>query len=267
MNKKLGLKVLLQNPFAVIMEGIRVRQNEYFKRKIMSSYTIHQLPTIDILDFFQTIEEDVNTYSFLTGTSQITDLMLLKLLARKFENCSYLEIGSWRGESLANISDVTNDCTSVTLSKSEMKELKFSEDFIQAHGFFSDNIKSITKIEHNSQTYDFGQLNKKFDLIFVDGDHSYDGIRIDTQKVFSLRKNEKSVIVWHDYGFDPESVRYSTLKAILDGIPKEKHKNLFHISNSMCAVYIEEADYPTSYIRFPSKPNKNFSIHITSKRI
>lgn len=267
MNKKLGLKILLQNPLAVIMEGIRVRQQEYFRKKVVSTYNVEQLQTIDILDLFPNLNENINSYSFLVGTSLISDLILLKSLARRFENCAYLEIGSWRGESLANIDDVTNDCTSLTLSKAEMKALNFSDEFIKVHGIFSDHIKTITKIEHNSHTYDFNQLNKSFDLIFVDGDHSYEGILNDSRKVFPLRKNEKSIIVWHDYGFDTENVRHSTLKAILDGIPKNKHKNLYHISNTMCAVYIEDLNIPTTYTRFPSYPNKKFSLKVVAERL
>jgi predicted O-methyltransferase YrrM len=267
MNKKSGLKVLFQNPLAVVMEGIRARQQEYFRKKTISIYNIEQLKTIDLLDLFPNLNESIETYSFLAGTSLVSDLILLKSLARSFDNCAYLEIGSWRGESLVNICDVTKDCTSLTLSKAEMKALNLSEEFINVHGYFSDSIETITKIEHNSRTYDFNQLNKTFDLIFVDGDHSYEGVLSDSQKIFPLRKNERSIIVWHDYGFDPENVRYSTLKAILDGIPKNKHKNLYHISNTMCAVYIENINIPTTQTRFPSYPNKRFSLKVIAEKL
>lgn len=56
-------------------------------------------------------------------------------------------------------------------------------------------------------------------------------------KSISASENGKSIIVWHDYGFDPEGVRYSTLKAILDGIPKITIKTyiMFQIR---CVLYI-----------------------------
>jgi hypothetical protein len=66
MNKKLGLKVLLQNPFAVVMEGIRVRQQEYFRKKTISDYNIEQLQTIDLLDLFPGLNENIDTYSFFS---------------------------------------------------------------------------------------------------------------------------------------------------------------------------------------------------------
>ena len=267
MKKSLGMKILLQNPLKVIMEGIRIKQQEYYKNAVKSEYGIDQLRTIDILDLFKNIDESINTYSFLYGTSLVTDLLLLKLLSKRFDQCAFLEIGSWRGESIANVNDVTTDCTSLTLSNQQMRELNFDEKTIEIHGFFSNHIKSIKKIEANSFTFDFTTLDKKYDLVFIDGDHSYDGVLNDTKKVLPILKNEKSIIVWHDYNFDPELVRHSTLKAILDGIPKDKHKNLYHISNTMCAVYMEDIDIPTTFTSIPSYPNKNFKLTIKAERV
>lgn len=266
MNKKLGLKVLFHNPIQVLLDGVRAQQQQYFRKKILSEYNIEQLKTIDLLDLFPNLNESIETYSFLSGTSLITDMVLLKSLAKKFDKCAYLEIGSWRGESLANVCDVTDDCTSLTLSKAEMKSMKFSNEFINVHGLFSNHLKNLKKIESNSHTYDFNQMNKKFDLMFVDGDHSYEGVLNDTKKVFSIRKNEKSIIVWHDYCFDTENVRHSTLKGILDGIPKNKHGNLYHVSNTMCAVYIENLEISSAYTHYPSYPNKKFSLKINAEK-
>ncbi len=267
MNKKLGLKVLFQNPFATIIEGIRNREQSYYAKQIKSQYNIDKLPTIDLLDLFPDLDETIESYSFLNGTSLITDLILLKSLAKKFDNCAYLEIGSWRGESLVNVASVSNDITSLTLSEKEMRSFNLGEDFIKVHGVFSNHLENLIKIEHDSHKFDFKSLNKKFDLVFVDGDHSYEGVLNDTKKVFQILKNDKSIIVWHDYGFNTEDVRHNTLKGILDGIPLEKHKNLYHVSNTMCAVYIENCELPITYTKFPTYPNKKFSLNLKSEKI
>ena len=266
MDLKMIFNILLQHPLTVLKKGILSQEQTYFKKKIIAEYNLEQLPTIDMLDLFPNLNESINTYSFLSGTSLITDLLLLKSLAKKFDECSYLEIGSWRGESLANVSEVSKDCTSLTLSADEMRSFGFGDEFIRVHGVFLDNKDGITKHEHDSHTFDFKKFGKLFDLIFVDGDHSYKGVFNDTSKVFPYRKNEKSIIVWHDYGNNTEEVRYTTLKGILDGIPKDKHKNLYHVSNTLCAVYIEDLDLATSKISFPSFPNKVFSLSISAKK-
>lgn len=266
MNKKDGLRILLMHPIGVIMDGIRKQEQDYYRKKVLKNYGISQLPTIDLLELFPNFEETVSPYSFLTGTSLITDIALLKMLARYFENGSYLEIGSWRGESIANVSDIMSDCVSVTLSEKEMRDKKFSEDFIKVHGIYTKGI-NYRQIGHDSKTFDFCTLNKKFDLIFIDGDHSYEGILNDTKKVLPLLKNDNSIIVWHDYANGTEDVRYTTLKAILDGVPRDKQKYLFHVSNTICAVYLKKENIRTTYTKFPSFPNKKFTIHLTAEKL
>ncbi|MGA7076617.1 MAG: class I SAM-dependent methyltransferase [Halobacteriota archaeon] len=261
------LKLLIRQPFKVITNGLQALNEEQYPDQIRKKFRMEQLPTIDILDLFPDFREDLNTYSFLEGTSLVTDIMLLKSLARKFNPCSYLEIGSWRGESLVNVAEIADKCVAITLSEEEMREMKLSESFIRVHGIFSKENESIRMIYHNSQTFDFTQLNEKFDLIFVDGDHSYQGVLNDTKKVYDLRKNSRSVIVWHDYGFSTERVRYSVLSAILEGIPADKHQHLFHVSNTLCAVYVEGQKFKTYETKFPMVPDKVFSLQLQTRRI
>jgi len=261
------LKLLLKNPVATIMKGIYAQSDEMYRKSSIKQYNISHLPTIDLLDLFPQYEETLSIYTYLEGTSLPTDLLLLKKLARSIPDCNYLEIGSWRGESIKTVSEVAEHCTSVTLSSEEMKIKHTNKDFSDIHGMFSRDVKNLTEILHNSHTYDFTRLEKKFDLIFIDGDHSYEGVLNDTRKTFDLRKNSSSIIVWHDYGITTERVSHTTLKAILDGIPAEFHKNLYHISNTMCAVYMENNKLPTYETRFPTTPNKIFSVELKASKL
>ena len=127
------LKSLITNPKEIITLGyqsmVRKQHHINYEKNILGKYAISQLPTIDLLDMFPDFHEKTDHYSFLTDTSLITDILLLKSLAKKFKDCSYLEIGSLRGESLACVADVAKDCTSITLSDEEMKAFNFDEGY------------------------------------------------------------------------------------------------------------------------------------------
>lgn len=267
MGKLKDIKQFLKHPVEALLRKLNAQEELQFINLLIQDYKIDQLRTVDLLELFSDFEENLTTYSFLDGTSLITDIMLLKKLARNYPACNYLEIGSWRGESIINVSEVATHCTSISLSFHEMESMNLSKEFINVHGIFSKNAQNISEIFHNSRTFDFNKLGQKFDLIFIDGDHSYEGILNDTKKTFDLRKDATSVIVWHDYGYSTETVRHSVLKAIMDGIPAEKHKNLYHVSNTMCAVYIENASFSYYKTKFPTFPNKKFSIKLNTNKI
>jgi predicted O-methyltransferase YrrM len=56
----------------------------------------------------------------------------------------------------------------------------------------------ITMIVGDSHTFDFARWSKSVDFIFIDGDHSFDGVMCDSQAAFSMIRHG-GVIVWHDY--------------------------------------------------------------------
>ena len=156
------------------------------KGYLQKTHGYTQLRTIDILDILPDFNETVRNYSFLAQTSLITDILLLKGLARKFDACTFLEIGCWRGESIANVAEVAKECISISLSPEEMRQQNLSEEYIKLHGCLSRGFDNITYIEHNSATFDFSSLNKKFDLIYIDGDHSCSGVKISFRNTASF---------------------------------------------------------------------------------
>ena len=244
-------------------------QNQYeaCRKRICEEYKLpHGLPTIDLLYLFPHFRETVAPYSYLEGTSLPTDQALLKSLARRYEKCSYLEIGTWRGESIANVAQVAQRCVSVSLSDREMRQMKISEDFIRAHYVFCRDYDNIEYIKCNSRKYDFMPYKGAIDLVFVDGDHNYKGVLADTRTAFSLLKNDESVIVWHDYGLTTEQVRWSVLCAILDGSDEAEHGYLYHVSNTLCAVYMKKK-VPSQFIHFPQLPDKVFSLDIQAEKL
>ncbi|MEI7661974.1 MAG: class I SAM-dependent methyltransferase [Bacteroidota bacterium] len=223
------------------------------------------LPTIDLLDLLPGLNENIVDYTYLDGTSRVTDIVVLKSLARRFAGCSYLEIGSFRGESLVNVAAVAKECVSVSLSDNEMKELGLGEH-VKLQRFFSGGLQNVLHVQHNSLTYDFSQLNRKFDLIFIDGDHSYAAVKKDTENAFKLLRDENSIIVWHDYGRSYNLENWNTIAGMIDGASAENRKKIYHISNTICSVFTNR-EYATTFPKPLDLPNKTFKINLSAEKI
>lgn len=219
------------------------------------------LPSVNLMQLFPGLEEEVAPYSFLDGTSRPTDLALLRALARRTPQGRYIEFGTWRGESIANVAPLIAEAWAITFSTDAMRSAGASEGGIRAAHCFSKDLPNLKLIEANTQTYDFKDLEGQFDLVFVDADHEYPGVTIDTRNAFRLLRDERSVIVWHDYGKDYETVNWQVARGILDGAPSAEHrKNIYHVTNTLCAIYTKQplqAFVPELHL-----PDKQFSLRL-----
>jgi predicted O-methyltransferase YrrM len=224
------------------------------------------LPLLDIRILFPSLTETLDFFAVLDGGSLPTDIALLKQLSKTFDNCTYFEIGTWRGESAVNVAGNCSECYTLNLSREELISMGLNEKYADMHGFFSKSYENIKHLTGNSMNFDFQSLNKKFDLIFIDGDHHYDFVKNDTEKVFGHLIHENSIIVWHDYAFNPEKPRHEVMAAILDGTPPEYHKFLYHVSNTLCAVFMRK-ELPVSLLNSPVTPDKIFTVNFEIRNV
>ena len=214
---------------------------------------------IRLVDLMETDEVKITPYAFLSGSSLATDFALLQLLCRKYAIQDYLEIGTWRGESAANVAPFVDRVTTFNLGDEQLLSLGLPADYVASHRFFSKDIANIQHVFGDSQSFDFHQLNQRFDLIFIDGDHSTEAVRHDTKKLKSFLKNEKSILVWHDAKVDTEYPRYEVLRGIYEGLPAEMHKHVYLVENSLCAVYLP-FDIPSETIQINRLPRTAFEL-------
>lgn len=256
---------LLKNHRVSLQNAFNHYDEHMHKVSLRRKYGLEQLEIVDYLDLVSE-QVTVRNYTFLGGNSLITDMALIKFLLSKIHKAVFLEIGSWRGETLSNAAEVAETCYSVTLGKAEMKALGMSQMFETSHGLFTKGLQNVNYFFGNSLTFDFSSLPEKADLIFVDGDHSYEAVKSDTTNAFNSLKSDDSIIIWHDYGFHTEQVRHSVLEGILDGTPADKRGKIYHVSNTMCAIYLNQK-VQSKKINFPVLPNKIFDVTINVEKI
>lgn len=224
------------------------------------------LPVVDINELIPGFSGRLEIFSFLDGGSLPTDILLLKKLAESINDCSYFEIGTWRGESVANVAPVAKECYSLNLGDEELRKLNFPEEYIAQQALYSKKIPTITHLHGDSRTFDFAGLNKKFDLVFIDGDHHYEFVKNDTEKVFAHLLHDESIVVWHDYAYNPEKIRFEVLAGILDALPEEMHKNIYHVGNTLTAIYTKK-QLNTAPLDPPVKPKHIFQVDLGVKEL
>ncbi|WP_169463245.1 class I SAM-dependent methyltransferase [Kaistella palustris] len=253
---------MLKRPALInLINDSNIVYEERFKQKY-SNFT--SLPQIEIKDLNGgNAVEEVESF-LLDGSSLITDLQLLATLANRESVQTYFEIGTWRGESVHNVAKFTKDCTTLNLSAKEMEKLGWEKKYAQQHGILSEGNPRIIHLTGNTRNFDFKGLQKKYDLIFIDGDHSYDMVVSDTKNVFAHLLHENSIVVWHDYAYSAQKIRFEVFKGILDGIGAENHRYLYHPKNTMCAVFTKDKLAATVFDALEI-PSKIFEINIKQK--
>lgn len=67
-----------------------------------------------------------------------------------------------------------------------------------------EHIDNLVSMRGDSKQVDFSPFKGYFDMVFIDGDHSYEGVKSDTENAFEMVKSG-GVIAWHDYTPDGQS--------------------------------------------------------------
>lgn len=260
-----GISTLIKKPYLI---NKIIDDESLYHDKIKLSYPkfADGFPVVELTQLLPEINESIYSFAFLGGGSLPTDLLLLKGLAKQYPDCFYFEIGTWRGESAVNIASVTPNCYTLNLPNEALKNLGCNDEYLKQQGFFSNQNKSITHLKGDSTNFDFSPYYGKCDVVFIDGDHRYEGVLNDTKIAFKLLKDDNSVIVWHDYINHSFDVRWDVVQGILDGCNSNDLKYLYYVNNTLSAVFTKKSLIPASLTKMLT-PNKIFSLKIEAKKL
>ncbi|HLK96613.1 MAG TPA: hypothetical protein VK364_02490, partial [Hymenobacter sp.] len=132
-----GLASLVRNPW--LLNHVLASDEASWQQRAMAhsnrNLTAQGLPAVPLTHFLgPATDHTVRPFAFREGGSLPTDLLLLRALARQVPSCRYFEIGTWRGESAANVAEVAASVHTLNLSAPEMRTLGLSERYIELHG-------------------------------------------------------------------------------------------------------------------------------------
>jgi predicted O-methyltransferase YrrM len=174
--------------------------------------------------------------------------VLAHLIAhRKPENI--FEIGTYDGlttlhfaynspkESIIYTLDLPPDTDVTALSKQysydDLQAVKLSVETSNKRKFKNDpTITNIVELFGDSMRFDFSPYYGMIDFMFIDGNHSYEFVKSDTENAFRMLSSN-GVIVWHDYDY----ICHKDTFNYLNSLTREHGYKIYFIQGTRFAVY------------------------------
>jgi len=187
---------------------------------VPSSYQVVGM-TSDYESWILSCLSKVSDNIFEFGTCSGKNTMLMALNSNKNSNIVSLTLNQNQSKKLTSDKNDNNTSIKNIVNESNYEKFLFSGKEIE---------KKIRVIFIDSRKFNTEEYLKKFDLIFIDGGHTYSVVESDSKKAFEMLSS-KGVIIWHDYVVGKESCK-DICKYINE---LEKEKKIFHIKDtSMC---------------------------------
>jgi predicted O-methyltransferase YrrM len=169
---------------------------------------------------------------------------VLAAICRTVEARTFFEIGTNRGRTAWTVARNNPDVHVYTIdladpgsvSEAQLALTDSDRDFFmqtndrgEAYLGTAEEVR-ITTLVGDSATFDFSPYTGRMDVVFIDGSHSYDYVRNDTERALAMLA-EGGVIAWDDYPAIPGVYRY--LNEIAPGL---EHP-LYHIVGTRLVIY------------------------------
>ena len=112
---------IIKNPWLL---NVVLDDDSVWTKHIAKNYNNRKsLPVVEIDELIPNFKAHLNCFAMLEGGSLPTDIALLQAMVKRFENATYFEIGTWRGESVTNVAPYAKECYTLSLSKQELLNL------------------------------------------------------------------------------------------------------------------------------------------------
>lgn len=173
--------------------------------------------------FFGSIDEQ-------TGKNNQAEQAFVAAISKFINAKNIFEFGTYMGRTTYNFAKISPHVKVTTIDLP--KEYK-SDTWPHLGNVFrgTKENEKITQVLTDSFKFNEIKYKNKMDFIWIDGDHSYEGVKNDTEKAFNMLK-KNGIIMWHDYGPSNKNGLPKYIKNLSNKYP------LFHIKKTSLLVYI-----------------------------
>lgn len=174
----------------------------------------------------------------------LDDLVRLALITKIVAPKNIFEIGTYKGRTALNFAlNSPADCTVYTLdlppeAKKEAMERALTVDAmvinraIPGMDYHNKDVSSkIVQLYGNSLKFNFSPYVGKMDLVYVDGAHDYEAVRVDTANAIKMLR-PGGIVLWDDFA---DYGNYNDVtRAVLDVLPGDE---VIQIDHTHIALY------------------------------
>jgi predicted O-methyltransferase YrrM len=197
------------NPLAAYARERHVKQHRMveFARALEAS-RIRELYLSEIFPEIGKVAIPIGAIHEQTFHPNKVDLLYVSAIARHRKAERIFEFGTYQGRTTYHLTFAAEPGAQVTTLNLAPDDDPLCGPYIGSFFRGSDRERFITQLYGDSRELDAKEYEGQFDLIFVDGDHSYEVVASDTKKAFRMLK-PGGAILWHDYApKSPDLVRF-----------------------------------------------------------
>lgn len=185
----------------------------------------------------------IENWQYRQGNVSLYELYSLSLIAKSLKPATIFEIGTFDGRTTLHFAlntGIETNIHTLDLPPNDISTVKMKLDagdaqLIDKKGFqigecFINREESVKIIQHlsDSAKFDFSGFDNSVDLFFIDGAHSFEYVKSDTENAFKTIKLN-GIILWHDYTNVIDVTEY------LNDLSKTKQ--IYRIAHTSLAVY------------------------------
>lgn len=199
---------------------------------------------------FEQIEVSFGAIDEETGKVNQAELLIVDAVAKFLKARNIFEFGTYMGRTTYHLVGSTPETRVITLDlppESGSKTWPFLGNVYKG----TEREGRITQLLCDSHKFDATPYSKQMDFIYIDGDHSYLGVKNDTMKALEMLA-PKGTIMWHDYG--PSS----DLGLTKFFVEFTQDRPVFRLKKSSLLIYRDGID-ATTFELFKMRPNPKYS--------
>ncbi len=177
----------------------------------------------------------------------LRELLTLAALCKHVEPRRIFEIGTYAGLSTLVMAMNTPEQSEIFTLDLEPPARETHQHGLGTGGFtaftvgaYYSNTLFAGKVQQlfgNSRIFDYSAFNNTIDLVFVDADHSYDFVKVDTANAFNLLSSH-GIIIWDDYIWDERHPECAGVARCIHEL--QQFKGIYRIAGTRFAIYRPE---------------------------